>query len=245
MEKIAKIAGAAILLLFFAMIVFSYVSSPPIDNVLALDKFIQVTKQYVDRKPIKPNEIEVIDENHKYVKVWAEYLKSISDIERAADTKRRLAKISIQAQNFNNGEDGANRAYNRIEEFNESIAQTNEDFYEAINILVDKSNKTDKEKTFFKVGAIAEEAKTEADYFDQLSSYRVVVAQYLRAIVDFIASREGFYNVEGNRIVFDSEQDQDYYEKLYLEMQKYNNEIDQLSNEHRNTMRGELNKIVS
>lgn len=244
MEKIAKIAGVALVTVFLAVIVLSYSAAPPKDKVDAIRAFVKISKLFADKKLIDPNKVETDTADFKYIKVWAQYLRDITDAERAVNTKRRVAKQAIQASNLSNLV-AIENGFGKVRDFASVNEASRQGFYTAINRFAEGVAAIDLEDSFFSKESAINIGESESAHFDKLYSYRVAVAQFLNTALEFVKSREGLYQINGSAIVFSTEADQTYFRGLLLEMQRYDNEIDLLSNEHREDIRRELNKIFS
>lgn len=244
MEKIFKYIGIALIAGFIVLVSIIYLTTPPKAKVDAIQAFIQITKLYTERKVIDPKQVEVVNEDFKFLKYWAEYLRNSSDAIKAANNRRRIAVIAVNPENTKDSE-ALSRSYEKLALYQKVIEDSNKANFDILNKLVENMKSIDKEETIFDPEAIIEYAGDEAEYFNSLNAYKVTVAQYLTGILDFLKSRQGFYTVNGSIIAFEFPTDQQYYENLMREMQSYDNELRRFSNQHRESLRQDLNKIWS
>lgn len=242
MKRIYWIAIIAVWVLFCGMLLFAYISAPPKDQYMSLKTYVEVARNYLDKRPIKPDEIDISDDNFQFVKYLADYFRVYQVVEKDYNSIRRRVKVVVEAQNLAVPE-SIERGLVKIDEYDKIAANTNAEIEKASAEVIKNTNAVPYEKTFFNSDDLAAAVNKKADLRREIGEYRVLLGQYFRAILEFVSSREGYYHVNGTRVVFDDPVDQKYYNQLLADVKTFENKIDAIMNAEKSELRTSLQKI--
>lgn len=240
MNRIVYIAIGGIWAIMFAIVGFGIWSAPDIDVLSTLQKYKVVGQDYLDRKEIVPSSIKQSVPDDRFVLVYADYMKAFQDSENNYNAAYNLFNVAIEPRSLR-GSQSSDLAYKRLDSLVKATALSYDMLAKAQQkIIADlKSLDTEGMKVYGEAidGAIETVKVEEVGFRDEVTRTRLALEKYYKAILDFIAQKQGQYSVDGTAIFFSTVADQQYYDQLRRGRKEYERKLNDAFKDYRQDLR--------
>ncbi len=241
MNKIAIVLAVLVWVLVFSVIGFSYLFGGREDPRDLLKQLTVVAQQYINDTPISVSGVQGDGPGAEYIRIVGTRLKVKQDLESRlnAETKSILAALSVD--NISNPatlEQGLQRTDTYLQLVQESDAEYRaaiEDMGRKLSVITEES--------IFDPKATIEDSEALISTFEAQNKVRLSLGQYVKAALEFVKSRNGYYTIEERRIVFKIPEDQSYYEQIISQANTISKSLTDMIAQERATFREDVSKI--
>lgn len=246
MNKIVYLAIGGIWAVMLAIVGFGIWAAPDIDVLMTLQKYKIVGQEYLDRKPIEPSEIPQDVPDDKFVLLYADYMQAFQQAENEYNSVHQLLKVAIKPQSLK-GTGQLSGAYNRLKDLNAQTSASYEKLATAQQKAIATLESLDPEgmEVFGESIADAIESieKDEITFRDDITKTRLALEKYYKAILDFLAQKNGEYSIDGSAVFFSTAQDQQYFDQLRRGRKEYERKLQESFEKYQHDLRAFNAKI--
>lgn len=230
--------------MLIALVAIYYFMFPKSEDPKVLNQtLVSVCNQYLGGREV---DVAAIKEKGKYfelIRVFGTYLGEKQTLERnlAGETKVLMNMISPNNLSIPATVDATLarlEAYPKLVEdssksLRDSLAKYNAKFAE----LIDPKDEMVPSNSIFRKMDFGIEAA------DNQAKVRIALAQYIKAILEFIKSRNGTFQNTDNKLVFSTPEDQAYFDQLYTTTYEIDRKLEDLISQESADFRQEMNTI--
>ena len=236
MKKILYIVIALIWILVLVYIGMVYFKSPKADQVQSIRALMTVGENYLDNKPISETDVPGTDGNAEFVKAIAVYMEKLQEIENKVGSETRLLTVTIEPVNLSIP-DNIDRNILKVDSYKKSVEDSYAKLETNVNELVARLDKIDPKDTMYNIDDMKSQLGKDKESRDKISKNRLYMAEYVKALLEFMKSRIGYFKVSEGKVTFAAEADQAYYKQLTDGITGYKDEVEKLILEDREQVR--------
>lgn len=225
MKKLLYIGIGFIWLVIFALVMFTVLSSPDKELVKVLYAYKQVNKAYLDQKQIEPAKLfdhDDLSQDEEFVKIYANFVMAWQKAEAEYSAQKNITMVVLEPQNLMNPAIAAS-APEKWAALNAVTVKVYQDLVQAEKASIAAWEALDvKKMQIFDPKLATEDFLPKYNKArEDISSNRLGIEKYGKAITDFAAQKSGQMSAEGGFVKFLRPEDQKYYNDILTTIRQF------------------------
>lgn len=204
---------------------------------------VGVCNEYLGDRDVKVNAVRGDGNYFDLIRAFGTFLAEKQVVEKKLAGETKVIMNMVSPNNLANASSvdatlAKIEAYPKlVEESSKAVADAVAKYNKSFADLIDPDDKMVGPTSIFR------KAEKSLQANENQTKIRVALAQYVKALLDFVKSRNGYFQVTDNKLVFSTPEDQAYFDQLYATTYEINKKLEDALSTERIEFRQDMSTI--